>query len=166
MELAHYTYDGKCISLPLMYCVDSLLTRTRLVRWSEILLRQFCFSLDCCRSFINGRLHFPFDSGLYTLFFERFHFTRSTFIHGLPPRPRTITHMHMWGQLFPKRGQSEWSCSVVEKGICELLASIDERDVVDLVLYLYAKMDWRGCMNIHFTEDKPPNDRGNIIVMF
>lgn len=28
MALEHYMYDGQCISFPLMYYVDSLLTRT------------------------------------------------------------------------------------------------------------------------------------------
>ena len=61
-ELAYYTFDGKRISCPLMYYVHSLLMRTRLVRRLTILLQQFCFALDRCRSFVNGRLHFPFAS--------------------------------------------------------------------------------------------------------
>ena len=69
-------------------------------------------------------------------------------IHDLLPRPRTDAHMHMWGKLFPKRGQLEWLCSAVDKDVCDFLASEDERDVLDLVLYPYAGMDWSGCMNI------------------
>jgi hypothetical protein len=40
------------------------------------------------------------------------------------------------------------------------------RDIFDLVQYPYAGMDWRGFVNIHFTKDEPPDDKGNIIVMF
>ena len=56
--------------------------------------------------------------------------------------------------------------STVGKDVCNLLASEDEHDFVDLVLYPYVGMNWRGCVNIYFTEDEPPDDRGNIIVMF
>jgi hypothetical protein len=62
MALKHYTSNRKCISFTLMYYIDSLVTRTILVRWLVILLRQFCFALDRCRSSANGRLHFPFSS--------------------------------------------------------------------------------------------------------
>ena len=72
----------------------------------------------------------------------------------------------MWGKLFPRRGQSEWPCSVVDKGIFNLLDSKDDHDVLDIVLYLYMEMDWRGCENIQFIKDEPPKDKGNIIVMF
>ena len=80
--------------------------------------------------------------------FERFHSTRPTLIHNLPPWPRIDARMHVWGELFPKRGQSEWSCSLVDKDVCDLLASEDDCDVLDLVLYPYMGMDWRGCANI------------------
>jgi hypothetical protein len=33
MTLSHFSSDGKCISFPLMYYVDSLLQRPRLIRW-------------------------------------------------------------------------------------------------------------------------------------
>ena len=133
-----------------------------MVRWSTILLQQF-FVLFC---FVNGRLHFPFASELYNLFFERFHSTRMTLIHDLPPRPREDARMHMWGQLLPKRGQSELLCGVDDKDVCDLLAEEDEHDVLDFVLYPYAGIYWRGFENIQFTKDEPPDDRGNIIVIF
>ena len=104
MVMAHYTSDGKHINFSLMYYVDSLVTRTQLVRWLAILLRQFCFALDRCHSSVNGRLHFPFALELYTFFLERFHSTRLTLICGLPPRTRTDPCIHIWGKLFPKRG--------------------------------------------------------------
>ena len=74
--------------------------------------------------------------------------------------------MHMWGELFPKRGQLRWSCSAVSKDVYDLLALEDDCDVLILVLYPYVGMNWRGCENIQFTKDKPPDDRGNIILMF
>ena len=74
--------------------------------------------------------------------------------------------MHMWGEFFPNRVQSECSCSVVNKDICDFLVVEDDLDVLDIVLYPYTGMDWSGCTNIHFTKDEPPNDRGNIILMF
>ena len=103
MALVHYTSDGHCISFPLMYYVDSLVMRTQLIRWSEILLQQFCFSLDLYRSYVNGRLHFPFASELYTMFFGSFHSTRPTLVRNLPPRPMNDAHMHMRGKLVSKR---------------------------------------------------------------
>jgi hypothetical protein len=30
----------------------------------------------------------------------------------------------------------------------------------------YTGLDWRGCLNILFTPDEPPDDRGNISVLF
>ena len=165
MVLAHDTYGGWHISLPLTYYVDSLVTSTQLIRWSVILLQWFCFSLDWYHSFVNGRLHFPISSQLYT-FSQRFNYTILTLIHRLPPRPTSDACMHMWHKVFPKRGQLEWLCSVVDKDNCDFLASKDDHDVLDLVLYPYVGMDQRGYMNIQFTEDQPPDDRGNIIVMF
>ena len=82
------------------------------------------------------------------LFFQSFHSTRSTLIHGLPTKLRTDACMYMWGKLLSKRGQSKWPCSVVGKHVCDLLVLEDDRDVLDLVIYPYAKMDWRGCANI------------------
>ena len=78
----------------------------------------------------------------------RFHSTRPTLIFGLLPRPRTNARMHMWGKLLPKRVQTVSSCSAVGKDVCDLLDSKDDSDFLDLVLYLYAGMDWRGCANI------------------
>ena len=74
--------------------------------------------------------------------------------------------MHMWGKLFPKRGQLEWPCSVVNKDFCDLLALEDDHDVLDLVLNPYVGMDWRGCANTQYTQDEQQDDRGNIILMF
>ena len=52
------------------------------------------------------------------------------------------------------------------KDICNFLALEDDHDDLNLVLYSYVGMDWRGCANIQFTRDEPPDSRGNIIVMF
>lgn len=42
MALQHSTSNGKHISFPLIYYVDSLLMMTWLIRWSTILLQHFC----------------------------------------------------------------------------------------------------------------------------
>ena len=44
IALAHSISNGKHISFPLMYYVDSLLMTTRLIRWLMILLQQFYFT--------------------------------------------------------------------------------------------------------------------------
>jgi hypothetical protein len=74
--------------------------------------------------------------------------------------------MDMCVELLPKKGQLEWSCSAVGKYVCNLLALEDDQDFLDLVLYPYIGMDWRGCAKLKFTKDEPPDDRGNIILMF
>ena len=48
----------------------------------------------------------------------------------------------------------------------ELLASVDKLYPFIMVPCPYAGLDWRGCANILFTDDEPPNDRGNITVLF
>ena len=47
----------------------------------------------------------------------------------------------------------------------ELLASVDENLFI-MVPCPYAGLDWRGCANILFTANEPPDDRGNITVLF
>ena len=74
-------------------------------------------------------------------------------------------YAHM-GAIASQDGQLEWLCSAVGKYVCDLLASKDNHDVLYLVLYPYAGMDQRGCVNIQCTWDEPPDDRGNIILMF
>jgi hypothetical protein len=36
MEFPHFTSDGKCISFPLMYYVDSLVQRPQLIKWTKM----------------------------------------------------------------------------------------------------------------------------------
>jgi len=48
----------------------------------------------------------------------------------------------------------------------DLLASFDELHPFIMVACPYARLDWRGSTNILFTDDKLPNDRGNITVLF
>ena len=43
--IAHYTSEWKHISFPLLFYVDSLFQRPRIVRWSAIILRQFFYNL-------------------------------------------------------------------------------------------------------------------------
>ena len=64
----------------------------------------------------------------------------------------------------PKRGVSEFSERILHDAL-ELLASVDEHPFI-LVPCPYASLDWRGCANILFIVDEPPDDRGNISVFF
>ena len=64
----------------------------------------------------------------------------------------------------PKRGESEFSTRISCDAL-ELLSSVDEHGFI-MVSCPYAGLDWRGCANILFTDDEPPDDRGNIIVFF
>ena len=72
--------------------------------------------------------------------------------------------MHMWGQMMPKRGETLFPSRISNVAL-ELLASVDEHPFI-MVPYPYAGLDWRGCANILFTADEPPDDRGNIIVLY
>ena len=74
--------------------------------------------------------------------------------------------MHMWDQLLPKTGQSEWPHSPVDREVYDLLDEANHVVVFELVLYPFMWMDWRGCENIHFTEDETPDDRSNIMFIF
>jgi hypothetical protein len=59
----------------------------------------------------------------------------------------------------------ELLCTPVGRDVCDFLAREDNL-VLDIVQYPYVGMDWRGCPNILFTTIEPPDERGNIIVMF
>ena len=68
--------------------------------------------------------------------------------------------MHMWGQMMPKRGKTEFSARISHDAL-EFLASVDDHPFV-MVPCPYVGLDWRGCANILFTDDELPDDRGNI----
>ena len=72
--------------------------------------------------------------------------------------------MHMWGQMMPKRGKSMFPVRISHDAL-ELLASVDEHPFI-MVPYPYDGLDMRGCANILFTDDEPPDDRVNITVLF
>ena len=72
--------------------------------------------------------------------------------------------MHMWGQMMPKKEDTLFPASILDDEL-ELLASVDEHPFI-LVPCPYAGLDWRGCSNILFTADEPPDDRVNITVLF
>ena len=63
-----------------------------------------------------------------------------------------------------KRGKTVFPTRISHDAL-ELLASVDDHPFV-MVPCPYAGLDWRGCANILFTDDEPPNDRGNITVLF
>ena len=124
---------------------------------------QFCTTLDRCHAHAEGRVNFPFDSELFCLFFERFLEARPSFIRR-PHRPNTEARMHMWGQMIPNREETLFPARISDDAL-ELLANVDEHPFI-LVPCPYARLDWRGCANILFITDEPPDDRGNIIVLF
>ena len=63
--------------------------------------------------------------------------------------------MHMWGYMIPKRGETQFSVRISHDAL-ELLAIVDEHPFV-MVPCPYAGLDWRGCANILFTDDEPPD---------
>ena len=71
----------------------------------------------------------------------------------------------MWGQMMPKRGETEFSARISHDAL-ELLASVDELHPFIMVPCPYAGLDWQGFPNILFTDDELPDDRGNITVLF
>ena len=83
-----------------------------------------------------------------------------------PRRPMFEARMHMWGQMMPKRGDTMFPARISHDAL-DLLASIDGLHPFILVPCPYAGLYWRGCPNILFTDDEPPDDRDNIsIVLF
>ena len=70
----------------------------------------------------------------------------------------------MWGQMMPKRGESDFSVRISHDAL-EFLGSVDEHPFI-LVPCPYAGLDWLGCANILFTDDEPLDDRSNISVFF
>ena len=62
------------------------------------------------------------------------------FLHVLPHGPMTNACMHMWGELFPKRDQLQWSCSLVGKEIFNFFALEDDLGVLYLFLYPYMRV--------------------------
>ena len=72
--------------------------------------------------------------------------------------------MHIWGQMMPKRDETEFSARISHDSL-ELLASVDKHPFI-MVPCPYASLDWRGYANIFFTDDEPLDDIGNITVLF
>jgi hypothetical protein len=69
------------------------------------------------------------------------------------------------GNCFPRGANQSGRVLSIDREICDFLAQ-EENFVLNVVQYPYVGMDWRGCPNILFTTDEPPDDRGNIIIMF
>ena len=67
--------------------------------------------------------------------------------------------------MMPKRGETMFLARISHDAL-DLLASVDELHPFIMVPYPYARLDWRGCPNILFTNDELPDDRGNITVLF
>ena len=66
--------------------------------------------------------------------------------------------------MMPKRGEAVFPARISNDAL-ELLASVDEHPFI-MVPCPYAGLDWRACANILFIADEPPDDRGNITVLF
>ena len=47
----------------------------------------------------------------------------------------------------------------------ELLANVDDHPFV-MVPCPYAGFHWQGCADFLFTDDEPPDDAGNITILF
>ena len=82
-----------------------------------------------------------------------------------PRRSMFEARMHMWGKMMPKRGETMFPTRISHDAL-ELLASVDEMHPFIMVSCPYDGLDWRGCANILFTNDEPPDDRGNITFLF
>ena len=72
--------------------------------------------------------------------------------------------MHMWGQMMPKREETLFPVRISDDALW-LLASAFEHPFI-MVPCPYAGLDWRGCASIHFIDDEPLDDRGNITILF
>ena len=72
--------------------------------------------------------------------------------------------MHMSGQMMPKREETLFPARISDEAL-GLLANVFEHPFI-MVSCCYVGLDWRGCANILFTDDEPPDDRGNITALF
>jgi hypothetical protein len=72
--------------------------------------------------------------------------------------------MCMWGEMMPKRGQVDFSTKISLGALGQLGSATDHMFV--MVSCPYAGLYWQGCQKILFTIDEPPNNRGNISVLF
>ena len=98
------------------------------------------------------------------LFFQRFPKMRPSFVRQ-PRRLMFEARIRMWGQIIPKRGDTMFPVRISHDSL-DLLASVDGLHPFILVPCPYVGLDLRGCSNILFTAYEPPDDRGNIIVLF
>jgi len=64
----------------------------------------------------------------------------------------------------PKRGRPKFLARISPDSLGLLGSEVDHMFI--MVLCHYMGLDWRGCSNILFTPDEPPNDIGNISVLF
>ena len=67
--------------------------------------------------------------------------------------------------MMPKRCEIVFPARISHDAL-ELLGSVDELHAFIMVPCPYVGLDWRGCANILFTDDEPPDDRGNITILF
>ena len=68
--------------------------------------------------------------------------------------------MHMWGQMMPKK-ETLFPARISDDAL-GLLGSVFEHSFI-MVPCPYAGLGWRGCANILFTTDEPPDDRLSLI---
>ena len=108
-------------------------------------------------------VYLAFFLGVVLFIFEIFLETRPTFVCQ-PFRLLIQVQMYMLGEMMRKRGLSEYLARIFSDAL-ELLASVDDHMFM-MVPCPYAGLDWGGCTNILFTQDEPPDARGNISVFF
>ena len=82
-----------------------------------------------------------------------------------PRRPMFEAQMRMWGKMMPKRGDTMFPARISHDSL-DLLASVSRLHPFIMIPCPYVGLDWRGFSNILFTPDEPPDDRGNITVLF
>ena len=96
-------------------------------------------ALDRCHAHAQGRVNFPFTSGIFCLFFERFPETRPNFFWQ-PHRPMFEAPMCMWGKMMPKRSETVFPMRISHDAL-ELLASANELHPFIMVPCPYAGLD-------------------------
>jgi hypothetical protein len=60
-----------------------------------------------------------------------------------PTIPMFDERMCMWGKLMPKRGQTKFPITLMSRELFDVLSSMYDL-VLDIVEYLYTRMDWRS----------------------
>ena len=69
----------------------------------------------------------------------------------------------MWGKMMFKRGNLDFPVRITTDVINML--GFENPPRLDMLPYPYVDLDWRGCLDILFTQDDPTYDRGKFSIM-